>query len=87
MSERNSFLWFFGSVIVLVLSLVPKLLDTLAKFIGISYPPALLFLVSILFLFAVVLNQSIQISVLNDRIKDLAQKLAIDEFRIDNKNK
>ena len=77
MNERNSVVWLVGSFTVLGLSAVPQLLDKLAVAIGVSYPPALLFLVSTLVLLFCILYYSIQISSLQDKIKKLAQENAV----------
>lgn len=77
MNERNSVVWLIGSFTVLGLSAVPQLLDKIAVSIGVSYPPALLFLVSTLVLLFCILYYSIQISALQDKIKKLAQENAV----------
>lgn len=85
-SERESVYWMLGAIFVLILSIFPKLLDSMSVFLGIYYPPSLLFLVSILFLIIIVFRQSIQISSLNEKVKELAQREAILEQRIREKN-
>ncbi|MFA4885252.1 MAG: DUF2304 domain-containing protein [Desulfotomaculaceae bacterium] len=76
-NERNSLPWLAGSLVILVLSAVPELLDFLARITGIDYPPALLFLLATLIILFILLYQSIQISVLQDKCRELAQHLAI----------
>ena len=76
-SERNSFLWLAGALIILLLSTIPDILQILAHVTGVDYPPTLLFLLSILVILFMLLNQSIQISVLQDKCKELTQQLAI----------
>ena len=85
-SERNSMLWILGSFIVLTLSSFPKSLDILAQKVGVSYPPSLLFLLSLFILLFITLSQSIQISILNERLKELTQQVAINKF-IESKGK
>ena len=80
MNERNSVVWLIGSFTVLGLSAVPSLLDKIAVSIGVSYPPALLFLVSTLVLLFCILYYSIQISALQDKIKKLAQENAVNNL-------
>lgn len=79
-SERNSFLWLAGSLAILVLSTIPDVLDVVARAAGVDYPPTLLFLMSILVILFILLYQSIQISILHERCKELAQYLAILTF-------
>lgn len=79
-SERNSFLWLAGSLAILVLSTIPDVLDVMARAAGVDYPPTLLFLLSTLVILFILLYQSIQISVLQQRCKELTQRLAIVNF-------
>jgi len=85
-SERNSMLWLLGSLVILVLSIFPKVLDVLASKIGVSYPPTLLFLFSVFILLFISLTLSIQITILNERIRELTQQVAINKILI-NKDK
>jgi hypothetical protein len=76
-SERNSFLWLTGALIILMLSTMPDILIILAQVTGVDYPPTLLFLLSILVVLFILLHQSIQISILQEKCRELAQQLAI----------
>jgi len=76
-NEKNTLVWLGCAIIILVLAVNPKLLDRMAAFIGIDYPPALLFLLSVLVLLMLNLYQSIQISVLHDKMKELTQYIAL----------
>lgn len=80
-NERNSLLWLAGSLVILVLATIPNLLDIVAQWLGVSYPPTLLFLLSILVILLIILYQSIQISALQARCRELTQYLAIIESR------
>lgn len=80
-SERNSLLWIFGVICTFTLSVFPRLLDIIARFVGIEYPPTLLFLLSILILLLICLYHSIQISVMNDRLKQLTQQVALNSIK------
>jgi hypothetical protein len=76
-SEKNMFVWLTSAVIILLLSVNPHLLDKLAGLVGVDYPPSLLFLLSLIVLLLLNLYQSIQISILNDKIKELSQYIAV----------
>jgi hypothetical protein len=76
-NERLSIVWLSGSFLIFLLSGNPKLLDEMAALLGISYPPSLLFLLSTLVLLAIALYQSIQISRLNEKMKELTQYMAL----------
>lgn len=79
-NERNSFLWLAGSLAILVLASIPDVLDVVARATGVHYPPTLLFLLSILVILFILLYQSIQISILQEKCRELAQHLAIINF-------
>lgn len=76
-SERHTLIWLIFVIVVVSLSIDPYILDLLARRIGVDYPPTLLFLVSMLLLMLVVLYQSIQISTLNEKVKELGQNMAL----------
>jgi hypothetical protein len=76
-SERDSIAWMAAAIAILALSAFPQMADKVAKWVGVSYPPSLVFLLSTLVLLLLVLFQSIQISVLNEKLKELAQRVAL----------
>jgi hypothetical protein len=76
-NERNTLVWLAGSIGIFVLSAYPGLLNWIGRVLGVDYPPSLLFLISTLLLLIVVLHQSMQISVLNEKVKQLAQAVAL----------
>jgi hypothetical protein len=76
-NERNSVVWLLSAAAILVLSANPHWFDELAGLLGVSYPPSLLFLFSTLVLLVIVLYQSMQISVLNEKLRQLAQHVAL----------
>lgn len=76
-NEKNTIHWLFGVFIVLILASVPDILDHAAMLIGIDYPPSLLFLSTSLVLLYIVLRQAVQLSALDDKVRELAQLVAI----------
>ncbi|MGZ4032530.1 MAG: DUF2304 domain-containing protein, partial [Tumebacillaceae bacterium] len=76
-SEWNVIVWMSGAVAILIISARPEWVDWAAKQVGISYPPSLLFLFSTLVLLVVVLYQSMQISTLQSKVRQIAQAVAI----------
>ena len=76
-NERNSLFWLIGSFIILVIAIIPEAVDFISGILGIDYPPALLFLIAILILFFVNLYHSMQISMLNTKLTELTQYIAI----------
>ena len=83
--ERYAILWFCLGVTTLVLAAWKGLLTTLSEAVGIYYPPAALFAVAFLFVLALLLHFSIVLSRLSDQNKILAQRVALLQQRLDEK--
>lgn len=77
MSERASLPWIACSFFVIFLAVFPYSIDKIAAFVNIDYPPTLLFLISILIIFLLLLYQAIHISILQNKIRELAQTIFI----------
>ncbi|WP_229677302.1 DUF2304 domain-containing protein [Psychrobacillus lasiicapitis] len=75
--ERNSVIWLGGLIVILVISSNPSLFDSVARGLGINYPPALLFFLSSLILLTFSLYQTVQITKLSIKIKDISQHIAL----------
>lgn len=76
-SARNSVVWLLSAAVILSLSAYPSWFDHAAWMLGIDYPPTLLFLLSTLVLLVMVLHLSIQLSIMNEKIRQMAQHIAI----------
>jgi hypothetical protein len=76
-NERNTLVWITGVILVFILSTNPGWLDVVASWAGVSYPPSLLFLCTFIVLLVITLYQSIQISHLYARIKEISQTIAL----------
>lgn len=76
-SERNSVIWLGGAIVIFLISGNTALFDHVARMLGIDYPPTLLFLLSTLVLLLFSLYQTIQITKLSSKIKDISQYLAL----------
>jgi hypothetical protein len=76
-SEGKSIFWVMGGILMLVLSLFPILFTKLSHLLGVVYPPSLLFLFGILFVVFVTFRQEEEISLLDERVKELAQRNAL----------
>src|SRR6266540_548537 len=72
--EKYALLWLTTSVFVILLTVSRRVLETAALSIGIYYPPALLFLVGVLFLLLVNIGHSVSLSRLSDSNHKLAQE-------------
>jgi len=81
-SIELSLLWMSAGFAILILAVFPKMLDALSVFLGVHYPPSMLFLLSTFFLLYVIFRQEQMISHMQERLKELAQKMALLEKRI-----
>ena len=81
--ERYAILWLVLGVTILVLAAWKGLLTTVSHAAGIYYPPAALFAVAFLFVLALLLHFSIVLSRLSDQNKILAQRVALLQQRLD----
>src|SRR4051794_35554042 len=75
--ERYALLWLLTGVVLLVLSAWREGLNTIAGWVGVSPPVALLFAVARVFVILVLLHYSTVISKLADQNTVLAQRLAL----------
>ncbi len=81
-SIKESFYWVLASIIMLILSIFPYSIDTVAKWLNVSYPPSLLFVLCIIFLLYINFRNSRKIAEQQEKIIELAQELAIVKHKI-----
>ena len=82
LKEEYSLLWLLFSVVFLLFSIWRNGLEVFAKFVGIAYPPAALFLILLLAVFLILIQFSLVISRLTERNKTLAQEVAMMKERL-----
>lgn len=82
LQERYAILWLLTGLVLLVLSIWSSAIQALSDLVGIAYPPALLFAVSLVFVVIVLLHYSTVISRLAQQNVALAQSLALLEERL-----
>lgn len=76
--EDYSLLWLATALVLIFLSLSRPLLDTFAVMLGvITYPPAALFVVAIVFMLLILLHFSTVLTRLARENKEIAQQMAI----------
>lgn len=80
--EQYALLWLIATVAILVLSIFGGIVDALANFFNVTYSPTLPLVAGLLFALAVLLTQSVALSNQADQGRDLAQQLALMEFRL-----
>lgn len=73
----HSLWWLAVAALILILGVNPRIIDSAATLVGVSYPPSLLFVGAILVLFIKVLLEDIDVSNDRRRIINLVQKVAI----------
>ena len=77
LKEKYSVLWIISALVIMALSVKKGLLDAIAAFLGIAYPPSLLFLVAFIFILLINLHFSVVISILHEKNKALVQDLTL----------
>lgn len=74
--------WLFLDVILIVLTVFPSLSRKLADFCGIETPSNMLFFFGLVFLTMICFSLSIMVSTINGYTKELAQKVALNEYEL-----
>jgi hypothetical protein len=75
--SKYALLWITSATLLVPLSVFPGLLDAYARAIGIHYPPTALLVTGMAVLFTVALNFSWELSRSEDRVRRLAEELAL----------
>lgn len=78
--------WLFLGVALLVAVLIPGVLDAMSAFLGIYNPMNMVFFLGFLFSIIVIFVLTISISNNANRVRKMAQKIALNEYR-SNKSK
>ena len=81
--EEYSWLWMLTGVAIFILAIWYDLLIFITHFVGAVLPTSTLFFFGIFFLVLINLYFSVKVSTLSNQIKELAQKQALLESRID----
>ena len=86
LGEELSIIWLLAGISIISLAVWEQLLLWLCRLLGIQTPVLLAFFMGIVYLLAMNLQLSIKISAINNQIKSIAQKVALLEWEIKNKN-
>lgn len=84
--SRYSLLWLSIVVALVPLAAFPDLLDRISLRLGISYPPVIILSLSVAFLFAVSVHLSWEVSRADDRLRVLAEEIALLRAEIDRRD-
>lgn len=74
--ERHALWWVVGAVLALALSVFPGLLESVSHTLGISAPLNLVFILAITVIFLVNLQQSSELTQLEEKVRTLAEHVA-----------
>ncbi len=80
--EEYSLVWLAASLSILILSVFGGLTNLLASLFAVSYAPTLILVSGLLFALAVLLSQSVALSTQSNRVRDLAQNVALLEWQL-----
>lgn len=80
--EEYALLWLGASLAIFLLSLFGELVSRLASLFSVSYSPTLVLVAGLLFALILLLSQSVIISSQANQMRDLAQNMALLEWRI-----
>ncbi len=82
LKEEYSLWWIFFSLVFILFSFWKSGLDHVAAFLGVSYPPAALFMILLMAIFLILIEYSIIISKLANKNKSLAQEIGLLKHRM-----
>ena len=80
--EEYALVWFGASLAIFVFSVFDGLNVFMARMLGVSYPPTLVLVFGLLFCIVLLLSQTVMLSTQANRIRDLAQTVAMLECRL-----
>ena len=87
LDEKYSILWLFFGFIILVVSIFPKTIETIASIFGVYYPPTLMLLFAVLIIGAYIVHITMVVTKQNKMIIKLTQELAILREQVSKKEK
>lgn len=77
LKEQYSILWIIVGAVLIIFSFNISLVETLSKWLDVFYPPALIFLVGMIFNFVLILHLTVVVSKLFDQVLKLTQEIAL----------
>lgn len=80
--EEYSLLWLAAGVCLILLSLKRELVESISRFMGVSYAPSALFIVALFFGMLLCLHFSLVLSKITERSKTLTQQNALLLLRV-----
>jgi len=83
LKAKYALLWVTIGAGVAVMAAVPSLLDTVAGWLGVEYPPAVWLMMGLVFLFVLSVHFSWELSRLEGRVRTLAEEVALLRHRVE----
>lgn len=83
LKERHALWWLIAGVLALIIGIFPGILDALAHAVGIEVPTNLIFFVSIAVLFLVCIQNSSELTALEEKTRILAEEATLLRLRLD----
>lgn len=80
--ERHAFWWLIAAVLSVIVTIFPVTLEWAARTVGVEVPSNLAFFVSILILFFVTVQHGSELTVLEEKTRQLAEHTALMELKI-----
>lgn len=77
LDEKYAILWLVFGTIILIVSMFPKIIETVAEIFNVYYPPTLMLLFAILIIGAYIVHITMVITKQNKMIIKLTQELSI----------
>lgn len=83
---ENSVIWMTGSIVLILMAIFSNGVEWISKKLGFMAPVNFVFLIVNIFLLVQTFINNINISTLNEKIKDLNHYIALNEYKEKNKN-
>src|SRR5690606_32359343 len=80
--ERHAVWWLIGGILALVIAIFPQTLTWAAQLVGIAVPTNLVFFVAIGLLFLVSLQYGAELTRVEDKMRELAERAAFHDDRL-----
>ncbi len=74
---KYALLWLTVGMVLVVMAAVPGALDAAAEWMGVNYEPALFLMLALAFLFVLAVHFSWELSRLEERVRRLAEEIAL----------
>lgn len=87
MELKYALLWIVLLICILIMGIFPQLINVLANFFGVQTPVNILFFVGFCFSLLIIFSLSTALSRNSEKIKKIAQELALLQKQNDNKDK